>query len=91
MNTKKIFLQVFVLRLLVDLQAWPFFLIQILSLIQAEVEYVINKSRGSIVDIFPVGAVTKNSEEKELAEIYDMHKAGAIAFSDAQKQSWLPD
>ncbi len=52
---------------------------------KAEVEYVINKSRGSIVDIFPVGAVTKNSEGKELAEIYDMHKAGAVAFSDAPK------
>jgi len=52
---------------------------------KAEVEYIINKSKGSIVDIFPIGAVTKNCEGKELAEIYDMHRAGAIAFSDAPK------
>ena len=52
---------------------------------KSEVEYLINKSRGSIVDVFPVGAVTKNSEGKELAEIYDMHAAGAVAFSDAPK------
>ncbi|MFI5135862.1 MAG: dihydroorotase, partial [Chitinophagales bacterium] len=42
-------------------------------------------SRGNIVDIFPIGAVTKKCEGKELAEIYDMHQAGAIAFSDAPK------
>ena len=52
---------------------------------KAEVEYIMNKSRGNIVDIFPVGAVTKNCEGKELAEIYDMHAAGAVAFSDAPK------
>jgi dihydroorotase len=51
---------------------------------KSEVEYVLNKARGNVVDIFPVGAVTKNCEGKELAEIYDMANAGAIAFSDAQ-------
>ncbi len=48
------------------------------------VEYILNKSKGGIVDIYPVGAVTKNCEGRELAEIYDMSNAGAIAFSDAQ-------
>ena len=52
---------------------------------KAEVEYIINKAKGQIVDIFPIGAVTKNCEGKELAEIYDMHKAGAVAFSDAPR------
>jgi len=52
---------------------------------KAEVEYIINKSRSSIVDIFPVGAVTKNCEGKELAEIYDMHRSGAVAFSDGPR------
>lgn len=52
---------------------------------KAEVEYLINKSRGSIVDVFPVGAVTKKCEGRELAEMYDMHAAGAVAFSDAPK------
>ncbi len=48
------------------------------------IEYILNKSKGKIVDVFPVGAVTKKCEGKELAEIYDMAAAGAIAFSDAQ-------
>ncbi len=52
---------------------------------KGEVAYVINKAKGNIVDIFPIGAVTKNCEGKELAEIYDMHEAGAVAFSDAPK------
>ncbi|HYV92947.1 MAG TPA: dihydroorotase [Chitinophagales bacterium] len=52
---------------------------------KAGVQYIINKAKGNIVDIFPIGAVTKNCEGKELAEIYDMHEAGAIAFSDAPK------
>lgn len=48
------------------------------------IEYILNKARGKIVDIFPIGAVTKKCEGKELAEMYDMAAAGAIAFSDAQ-------
>jgi dihydroorotase len=34
------------------------------------------------VNIHPVGAITKNAEGKELAEMYDMQMSGAIAFSD---------
>lgn len=52
---------------------------------KAEVQYIINKAKGCIVDIFPIGAVTKRCEGKELAEIYDMHHAGAVAFTDAPK------
>jgi len=52
---------------------------------KGQVQYIINKAKGNMVDIFPIGAVTKNCEGKELAEIYDMHEAGAVAFSDAPK------
>jgi dihydroorotase len=34
------------------------------------------------VNIHPIAAVTKNTEGKELAEMYDMHQSGAVAFSD---------
>ena len=34
------------------------------------------------VNIHPIGAITKNTEGKELAEMYDMRASGAIAFSD---------
>lgn len=44
------------------------------------IEYILNKARGQIVDIFPIGAVTKGCEGKELAEMYDMAAAGPSHF-----------
>ncbi len=49
---------------------------------KSQVEYVIQKSRQLPVNIIPIGSVTKNAEGKELAEMYDMHNSGVIAFSD---------
>lgn len=52
---------------------------------KSQVEYILNKSRGSLVDVYPVGAVSKDLEGKELSEMYDMKQAGAVAFSDGSK------
>ena len=52
---------------------------------KSEVEYVKRKTSGNIVDAFAVGAITQNTEGKELSEMYDMYTAGAIAFSDDKK------
>lgn len=49
---------------------------------KANIEYIIQKSKSLAVTIYPMGAITKNTEGKELAEMYDMHFSGAIAFSD---------
>ncbi len=46
------------------------------------VEYIVQKSKQVPVNIHPIGAITKNAEGKELAEMYDMHESGAVAFSD---------
>ncbi|HUR66833.1 MAG TPA: dihydroorotase [Chitinophagaceae bacterium] len=46
------------------------------------VEYIKQKGRSLPVNIHPLGAITKNTEGKELAEMYDMRNSGAIAFSD---------
>lgn len=35
--------------------------------------------------LHPIGAISQNLEGKDLADIYDMHNAGAIAFSDGSK------
>lgn len=40
-----------------------------------------NKKLG-LVDLLPIGSITKKMEGKELVEMGDMLKAGAIAFSD---------
>ncbi|MBK8142727.1 MAG: dihydroorotase [Chitinophagaceae bacterium] len=49
---------------------------------KAGVEYITHKSRSLPVNIHPIGAITKNTEGKELAEMYDMKSSGAAAFSD---------
>lgn len=49
---------------------------------KAQVEYIVQKSNFLPVSIYPLGAITKNCEGKELAEMYDMQASGAIAFTD---------
>jgi len=49
---------------------------------KSNVEYLIQKSKQFPVSVHPIGAVTKNAEGKELAEMYDMRSSGAVAFSD---------
>ena len=49
---------------------------------KSNVEYIVQKSKSLPVNIHPIGAITKNTEGKELAEMYDMKASGAIAFSD---------
>lgn len=49
---------------------------------KSQVEYIIRRSAEYPVNLLPIGAVTKNAEGKELAEMYDMRDAGAVAFSD---------
>jgi len=49
---------------------------------KANIEYIIQKSKSLPVNIYPAGAITKNAEGKELAEMFDMQISGAIAFTD---------
>jgi len=49
---------------------------------KSQVEYIIQRSRNAIVKVHPMGTITKQAEGKELAEMYDMRSAGAVAFTD---------
>jgi dihydroorotase len=49
---------------------------------KSQVEYIVQKAKTLPVTIHPIGAVTKNAEGKDLAEMYDMHQSGTAAFSD---------
>ncbi|MCK0124155.1 dihydroorotase [Gelidibacter sp. F2691] len=51
----------------------------------ADISFLKAKSQGNPVNLFPIGALTKHSEGEDLAELYDMKNAGAIAFYDYQK------
>ena len=46
------------------------------------VEYIRDKKVSVPVSLHPIGAITRNTEGKELAEMYDMQSSGAVAFSD---------
>jgi dihydroorotase len=49
---------------------------------QESIKFVREKAKNAVVNIYPVGAVTKGRLGKELAEMADMLEAGAVAFSD---------
>lgn len=51
---------------------------------KSAVEYIIKRSQQLPVDIIPAGALTQDLKGKEMAELYDMHLAGAKAFTDAE-------
>lgn len=52
---------------------------------KSQVKYLIQKGQSTPVRIHPIGAITRDTDEKELAEMYDMANAGAIAFSDGKR------
>ena len=49
---------------------------------KGQVEYLLNKTKTNLVDVHPIGAISNDLQGKELAELYDMKNAGAVAFSD---------
>src|SRR5688500_6695043 len=49
---------------------------------KSQAEYIRNKASRLPVQVHPIGAVSKGTEGKDLAEMYDMRASGAIAFSD---------
>ena len=50
----------------------------------AAVSFLKNKAAGNAVSLYPIGALTRNAEGTDLAELYDMQQAGAVAFGDYQ-------
>lgn len=52
---------------------------------QSQIHFVKQKAAQSATDLYPIGALTKNSEGTDLAELFDMKNAGAIAFGDYGK------
>ncbi len=52
---------------------------------QSQIQFVKQKALASSVQLFPIGALTKNSDGIDLAELFDMKNAGAIAFGDYNK------
>lgn len=52
---------------------------------QSQINFVKSKAKDFATQLFPIGALTKESLGKDLAELFDMKNAGAIAFGDYTK------
>lgn len=46
------------------------------------VEFILNKGKGQLVDVFPIGAVTKERKGESLSPILELIEAGVVGLSD---------
>ncbi len=51
----------------------------------SDVTFVNSKAANNAVSLLPIGALTMCSKGEDLAELYDMNTAGAVAFYDYKK------
>lgn len=52
---------------------------------KAEIEYLLNRARKNLVDVYPLGTISHKREGKDLAEMFDMFQSGAKAFTDGNR------
>ncbi|MDN3546807.1 dihydroorotase [Mucilaginibacter aquaedulcis] len=52
---------------------------------KAEIEYLVNRAKNNLVDVYPLGTISHKREGKDLAEMYDMYLSGAKAFTDGNR------
>ncbi len=57
---------------------------------KSEIEYIVRRSEKEVIDVLPIGAMTSRCKGEDLAEMIDMHHAGAIAFSDGIRPTQNP-
>ena len=49
---------------------------------KTQIDYILNKSRGSVVEVYPFGTLSHKQDGKDISEMYDMKSAGAVGFTD---------
>ena len=52
---------------------------------KSAVAFIKNKTAGNPVDVYPLGCISRKKEGKDLAELFDMQSAGAVAFTDGTR------
>jgi len=52
---------------------------------QSQIRFVLDRAKNHATTLYPIGALTVGSEGNDLAELFDMKNAGAIAFGDYNK------
>jgi len=49
---------------------------------QESIKFIVEKAERAVVNVYPIGTLTKGQNGEELAEMGDMQQAGAVAFTD---------
>ncbi len=57
----------------------------------SDIVFLKERGQGKATQVHPIGSLTKNSDGVDLAELYDMKNAGAVAFYDFKKQIANPN
>jgi dihydroorotase len=52
---------------------------------KSEIAYAKNKAAAQLVSLEVIGALSHDCKGEEISEMFDMHHAGAVAFSDGEK------
>ncbi len=52
---------------------------------KSTLEYVINAGKANNITILPMATISQGAKGSDLSELIDLHKAGAIAFTDNKK------
>ncbi|RFC55147.1 dihydroorotase [Brumimicrobium aurantiacum] len=52
---------------------------------KGQVNYIKAESTNHIIDLYPLGAITKGAKGNSLSEMYDMYKVGVKLFSDSNQ------
>lgn len=52
---------------------------------KSAVEFIVNKAGNHVVNLYPMGNLSKGAMGTDLAELYDMQRSGAVAFFDYNK------
>lgn len=52
---------------------------------KSAIQFLTSKAANSATSLFPIGNLTKGGESADIAELYDMQNAGAVAFGDYNK------
>lgn len=50
---------------------------------KADIEFVMRQNSDNPIEFLPLGAITHNLKENDMAEMYDMKMSGAIAYANA--------
>ncbi len=56
-----------------------------------DIEYIKRGNRNSLVQLWPVAAISKDTAGEDFTEILDLQAAGAVAFSDGLVPLWNTD